>query len=103
LSIQEIREIDELVKEVKEFKQGSDDSQEEKTHLEVDEGELLVLRRILPTHESSLDKEQRVMIFHSRCTVNNKVCNLIIDVGSYTNVASIILILKLGLPTQPHP
>jgi len=43
------------------------------------------------------------MIFHSRCTIQNKVCNLIIDEGSYTNVASTIVIEKLGIPTISHP
>ena len=43
------------------------------------------------------------MIFHSQCTIPDKVCNLIIDGGSCTNVASTILIEKLGIPTIPHP
>ena len=92
LSNQEIGEIDELVKEVEESKEWSDDFQEEETHIEADEGEILILRRILYTHKSSLNKEQQEMIFHSRFTINNKVGNLIIDGESCTNVASTILV-----------
>ena len=43
------------------------------------------------------------MIFHSRCTLQDKVCNLIIDGGSCPNVASTLLIEKLGIPTISCP
>jgi len=43
------------------------------------------------------------MIFHSQCTIQDKVYNLIIDIGSYTNVASTILIEKLGILTISYP
>ncbi|XP_074297148.1 uncharacterized protein LOC141627833 [Silene latifolia] len=43
------------------------------------------------------------MIFRSRCTVQGRVCNLIIDGGSCTNVASTIMVNKLSLPTQEQP
>ena len=35
--------------------------------------------------------------------MNGKVCSLIIDGGSCTNVASTRLVEKLGLKTTPHP
>ena len=38
-------------------------------------------------------------IFHIRCHVNNKVCSMIIDGGSCTNV----VVEKLGLPLLKHP
>ncbi|MCR2848146.1 retropepsin-like aspartic protease, partial [Heyndrickxia coagulans] len=47
--------------------------------------------------------QQRENIFHTRCHVQNKVCSLIIDGGSCTNVASALLVEKLQLPTQKHP
>ncbi|XP_074266019.1 uncharacterized protein LOC141588476 [Silene latifolia] len=34
------------------------------------------------------------MIFRSRCTIQERVCNLIIDGGSCTNVASTIMVYK---------
>jgi hypothetical protein len=66
-------------------------------------GESLVARRALNTHFKVDDAEQqRENIFHTRCHVNNKVCSMIIDGGSCTNVASIILVEKLNLPTLKH-
>ncbi|XP_048493901.2 uncharacterized protein LOC125494388 [Beta vulgaris subsp. vulgaris] len=68
-----------------------------------DEGECLVVRRSLsslPIHEDQL---QREAIFHTRCTIEGKVCSLIIDGGSCTNVASQTLVTKLNLTTKPHP
>jgi len=67
-----------------------------------DEGEMLVIRRILSNQRVAKD-EQRENIFHSRCTVQGKVCSLIIDGGSCTNVVSISMIEKLNLETTAHP
>jgi len=39
-------------------------------------------------------KQQRENIFHIRCHISNKVCNMIIDSESYVNVASTILVKK---------
>jgi hypothetical protein len=36
-------------------------------------------------------------IFHTQCYVQNNVCSLIIDSGSYTNMASITLVSELNL------
>ncbi|WZY93770.1 hypothetical protein YC2023_066099 [Brassica napus] len=65
-------------------------------------GELLVTRRALST---LFDPEtiQRENIFHTRCSVDHKVCSLIIDGGSCTNVASKYLVDKLGLVKTAHP
>ena len=65
-------------------------------------GELLVTRRAL---SALFDPEtiQRENIFHTRCSVEQKVCSLIIDGGSFTNVASKYLVDKLGLIKTPHP
>ncbi|XP_048630705.1 uncharacterized protein LOC125604320 [Brassica napus] len=65
-------------------------------------GELLVTRRALST---LFDPEtiQRENIFHTRCSVDHKVCSLIIDGGSCTNVASKYLVDKLGLIKTAHP
>src|SRR5262249_1820536 len=48
-------------------------------------------------------EQQRENIFHTRCQVKDKVCSMIIDRGSCTNVASTILVEKLGLPLLKHP
>jgi hypothetical protein len=56
-------------------------------------GESLVTRLALNTHIKVDDVEQqRENIFYTRCHVNNKVCRMIIDGGSCTNVASTILV-----------
>jgi hypothetical protein len=44
-------------------------------------------------------KQQRENPFHIGCHISNKVCNMIIDSESCTNVASTILIKKLDLNT----
>jgi hypothetical protein len=68
------------------------------------EGESLVARRALSAQVKEDDMEQqRENIFHTRCHINNKVCSMIIDGGSCTNVASTILVEKLSLPTLKHP
>ena len=60
--------------------------------------EALVVRHVLNLQiTEDRDEKQCENIFHSRCHVNNKVCTLIIDGGSCTNVASTTLVEKLGL------
>ena len=65
-------------------------------------GELLVTRRAL---SALFDPEtiQRENVFHTRCSVEQKVCSLIIDGGSCTNVARKYFVDKLGLIKTPHP
>ncbi|KAL4348401.1 hypothetical protein GQ457_17G008590 [Hibiscus cannabinus] len=65
-------------------------------------GDVLVIKRSL-TIQPTQDNQQRENIFHTRCLVNNKVCVVIIDGGSCTNVASSIMVEKLGLKTTKHP
>jgi len=67
-----------------------------------DEGEMLVIRRVLSNQRVAKD-EQRENIFHSRCTIQGKVCSLIIDGGSCANVVSLSMIEKLGLQATAHP
>ena len=66
-------------------------------------GELLVARRALSAQANEEDEVQRDNIFHTRCHVNDKVCSMIIDRGSCTNVASTVLVEKLNLTTLKHP
>ena len=67
------------------------------------EGESLVASRALSTQVKEDDMEQqRENIFHTRWHINNKVCSMIIDGGSCTNVASTTLVKKLNLPTLKH-
>ncbi|XP_052173757.1 uncharacterized protein LOC127789046 [Diospyros lotus] len=67
------------------------------------EGEALVVRRALNSQVKEDDMEQqRENIFHTRCLIHNKVCSLIIDGGSCTNVASTTLVEKLNLSIIKH-
>ena len=51
--------------------------------------------------EEDID-QQRENIFHIHYHVTNKVCSLIIDGESCTNVASALLVEKLQLPKLKH-
>jgi len=49
---------------------------------------VLVIRRSLNVQTKKDDVEQqKENIFHTRCLINDKVCSMIIDSGSCTNVA----------------
>jgi len=76
---------------------------EEECMEDADEGELLVLRRSLSGLKGPNHAEQRENIFHTRCTINGRVCSLIVDGGSCTNVVSTTLVDKLKLKTEAHP
>jgi len=80
---------------------------EDCSDVEVEEpvhGDLLVTRRALSIQpKDDGDEEQREHIFHTRCHVEDKVCTMIIDSGSCTNVASTLLVDKLNLHTMKHP
>lgn len=74
--------------------------------MEGDKGELVnyVIQRLLlaPKQEK---KTQRHNIFKTRCTINQKVCNLIMDSGSCENIVSKALVstLQLKVEKYPHP
>ena len=65
------------------------------------EGTSLMIRRAL--HASKETESQQEQIFHTRCFVQGKVCSLIIDVGSETNVFSQTMIHKLNHKVIKHP
>ncbi|CAE5980081.1 unnamed protein product [Arabidopsis arenosa] len=85
----------------------ADEQQEESSSSEDCEapskGELLVAMKALSVIAKTNEQEQRENLFHSRCIVNDKVCSLIIDRGSCTNVASETMVEKLGLRVMKHP
>ena len=67
-------------------------------------GDMLVTRRSLSIQpKDDGDEEQCEHIFHTRCHIKDKVCTLIIDSGSCTNVASTLLVDKLNLHTMKQP
>ena len=76
---------------------------EEELEEEAMQGDMLMVRRLLGSQMQPLNDTQRENIFHTRCTINGKLCSLIVDEGSCTNVASSRLVSKLNLDTKPHP
>ncbi|KAJ4700576.1 Retrovirus-related Pol polyprotein from transposon 17.6 [Melia azedarach] len=66
-------------------------------------GKALVARRVLNMQVQQEECDQRENLFHTRCLVKDRVCDVIIDGGSVTNVASTTLVEKLGIPTLKHP
>jgi hypothetical protein len=60
----------------------------------------LVARRALSLQAKRVDKVQRENIFHTRCYVKDKVCSVIIDGGSCTNVASTVIGIAFGKAPQ---
>ena len=65
--------------------------------------DMLMVRRLLGSQMQPQDDTQREHIFHTRCTINGKLCSLILDGGSCTNVVSSMLVSKLNLDTKPYP
>ncbi|KAH0712358.1 hypothetical protein KY289_008317 [Solanum tuberosum] len=57
-----------------------------------------VVRRTM-TSKSKSNQSQRENIFHSKCLIQGNVCSLIIDSGSWANVASTAPVDFLRLPT----
>ncbi|KAF7835029.1 uncharacterized protein G2W53_009888 [Senna tora] len=66
-------------------------------------GESLVTWRALNLNVKEKSLEQRENIFHTKCLVSGKVCSMIIDGGSCTNVASAYMVDKLELRCEKHP
>ncbi|XP_057479195.1 uncharacterized protein LOC130766548 [Actinidia eriantha] len=66
-----------------------------------DEGQSLVVRHLLYSPRREVDA-QRHNIFKTRCTVNGRVCDVIIDGGSSENIVSRTMVEKLGLSTKKH-
>ena len=106
MTIKEIEAIEEALQEegsMSEHEEEEQDESENEIIEQANNGEILVLIKLLQASMSSQEDEQRENLFHTRCTVKGKVCSVIIDSGSCTNVASTLLVEKLGLPTLPHP
>ena len=100
---QEFKEVEIEEEEENEKAALLNDCEEEECAEEADEGELLVLRRSLSGLKGPNHDEQRENIFQTGCTINGRVCSLIVDGGSCMNVASTTLVDKLKLKAETHP
>jgi len=97
-----VLENGEVDSELSKSSHSSSSEAEDDSFLPLEEGDLLMVWRLMENLCKDRDNTQRKKI-HSRCLVNGKVCSLIIDGGSCTNVASTRLMEKLGLKTTHHP
>ena len=79
---------------------GEESSEEVYPH---EEGNLLMVRRLLGGQSCDLSQSQRDNIFHTRCKILDKTCSLIVDSGSCCNCCSTRLVSKLNLIIIPHP
>lgn len=74
--------------------------EEEWTHR--DEGVSLVIQRLLHTPKKENEIE-RHSIFKTRCTIDKRICDSIIDSGSSKNIVSKTMVDKLQFKTHKHP
>ena len=79
------------------------DPDESTDALHGDVGLSLVVRRNCLVPKALQESWLRTNLFRSTCTINGRVCKLIIDSGSCANVISQDAVTKLGLVVQPHP
>ncbi|XP_027171671.1 uncharacterized protein LOC113771270 [Coffea eugenioides] len=71
------------------------------THEEIS---CLVVRKVLTTRVKEEEMEiQRDNLFYMRCHIKDKVYSVVIDSGSCANVASLLMVEKLGLLVIKHP
>lgn len=101
MTLQEIEKINIGLQEATQNANQIESKSEEEDEIikQPNEGELLVIRRSLQSTINPKADKQRKNIFQTYCTINRKVCILIIDAGSCTNVA---LTTKLNFPTSKH-
>jgi len=99
LSIREVEEIQAI--EGEESKE--EYKEEDHTLLTPDVRELLVIQKVRHAKEVPLEPSQREQILHTRCTIGGKVCELVIDEGSWTNMTCTTLIDKLQVSTTIPP
>lgn len=65
-------------------------------------GDIFMIKQALNMQVKPEDNSQRENIFHSRCLIKGKLYSLIIDRGSCTNLANIILVDKAELTCTKH-
>lgn len=105
MKLKEKQAIDEVIQDMNEDRdEGNDDlvkDKEKELIEEMNNSNILVLKRALHSKNSPHDN-QRLNIFQIICIINGKTCSIIIDSGSYANVAFITLVEKLKLPSSPY-
>jgi ferredoxin len=77
--------------------------EEDHTYYEFETSVALVVTQILSVQVKQGKNGQRHNLFQIRAKVEGKVCKVIIDGGSYHNLASKEMVEKLGLKLLQHP
>ena len=88
----------------------NDEDEGEESEVPPNMGENLMIRRamVIPGKKENKssgneDSWQRTNIFRTRCTSGGKVCQVIINSGSYENMVSKEMVDKLKLHYEQHP
>jgi hypothetical protein len=80
---------------------------EEQKHVEaeaVEGGKNLMMRKFLLKPEKEVEEPvQQTSLFRTSCKMKDRVCKVIIDIGSIDNLVSIEMVEKLELKTTAHP
>lgn len=74
--------------------------------VDADQGEALITQRLLNVSATLQGHDNlwlRNNIFHTKCTTEGKVCNVIIYGGSCENMVATSMVEKLGLDVENHP
>ncbi|XP_012857067.1 PREDICTED: uncharacterized protein LOC105976345 [Erythranthe guttata] len=81
-----------------------EDANYEREEIEPEEGECLVIQRVLAAPKQDSDENWlRHNIFRTRCKSHGNVCSLVNDGGSFENFVSQEMVDKLRLKVVPHP
>ena len=76
---------------------------QEERNLEVEEGVALMMRQSFLQVPHAQEPSQRKNLFKTRIKCKERVCNLLIDLGSTENLVSKEMVQKLELERIPHP
>ena len=82
--------------------EGDLEETQEELIVKADEGDILLLTRNL-SNLKDVENKQRENIFHSRYTIQEKLCSLLIDEESCANIVSLGMVEKLNLHATAHP
>lgn len=83
-----------------------DESDHEKEHVDAEDADKylsIIVQRVLSAQVSRAEQNQRHNLFQIKGVVKEHSIRIIIDGGSCNNLASMDMVEKLTLPTNPHP
>jgi hypothetical protein len=69
---------------------------------DADHYESLIVQCVFSTQMERVEQNQQHTLFQTKCVIKERSCRMIIDGGSYNNLASSDMVDKLALTTKPH-